>query len=226
MSVLLVAPVLAAAEPAATLSTTQQAAEVIAAESTTGTLLFCRGDCLAVKVFSGGPYTHVAAIVLQEGRAIVYDSMNGAGVRRQELAEFLESQNPDVIHLVQPAHALTDAECRAFVEHLDGEVGRPYGVAHHLTGGRATGLHCAEYVTDALMACNLIHANQPSRVSPASLAEGIIGDGLYAPAVTFALEEPARGTEKGRNWCHQLWIDTKVCTITCCTKMRRLFLCK
>lgn len=227
MSFLLVAAVLAATpEPVAVFASAHEAAEHVSHESRTGTLIFSRGDCLAVKVFSGGPFTHVAAVVMQDGKAIVYDSMNGVGVRKQGLEEFIESQNPDVIHVAHPVKSFSDEDCREFVAHLEGELGRPYAVAHHLTGERVEGLHCAEYVTDSLIACNLIHADLPSRVSPASLAEGIIGDELYSPAVTFELAQPAAEVEQGSNWCHQLWIDTKVCTMNCCHKLRRMFLCR
>jgi hypothetical protein len=226
MSMLLVAALLAATpEAPTTFASSQQAAEHVARESQTGALIFSKGDCLAVKVFGGGPYTHVAAVVMQNDEATVYDSMNGIGVRKQGLKEYLESQDPDEIHVAQPTRPMTTEESRAFIEHLETEVGRPYAVKHHLTGGRAEGIHCSEYVTDALMACQLLQANHPSRVSPTSLAEGIVEDGLYSEATTFTLERLRPEAESGNSWCQQLWIDTKICTTTCCAKMRRMFLC-
>jgi len=227
MSLLLVAATLSiTADPIATFESTQEAAVAAAEESQTGTLIFSRGDCLAVKMFSGGPFTHVAAVVVEDGLATVYDSMNGVGVRKQGLEEYLDSQNPDVIHVAHPCVPFTGAESRAFIEHLEQELGRPYAVAHHLTGGRVEGIHCSEYVTDALMSCNLIHANEPSRVSPASLAEGLFRDELYEPARTFAIVAAPLEDDEPRNWCDKLWIDTKHCTVNCCVKMRRLFFCR
>ncbi|MEX2287593.1 MAG: YiiX/YebB-like N1pC/P60 family cysteine hydrolase [Planctomycetaceae bacterium] len=227
MSLLLLAATLAvAAEPVASFDSAQQAAQTVAEQSQTGTLIFSRGDCLAIKVFGGGPYTHVGAVVVEDGKATVYDCMPGKGVRKQSLEDFLESQDPDVIHVAHLKQAMTEEQGRAFVEHLESELGRPYAVKHHLTGQRAEGIHCSEYTTDALMACNLLHANHPSRVSPASLAEGIFRDELYAPAQTFVIAPAIAEETEPHNRCHQLWLDTKTCTANCCVKMRRLFLCR
>src|SRR5215212_9811866 len=167
MSFLLVAATLTfSAAPVETFESPQQAAQAIVEHAETGTLIFSRGDCLAIKVFGGGPYTHVAAVVKQDGAATVYDSMNGKGVRKQPLDDYLQSQQPDMIYVAHLKEPMTAEQGSAFVAHLESELGRPYAVKHHLTGGRAKGIHCSEYMTDALMACDLLHADRPSRVSP------------------------------------------------------------
>lgn len=227
MSVLLLTVLLAAEpQPAEILSSPIRAAENIAGESQTGTLIFSKGDCLAVRIFTQSPYTHVAAIVMQEGKAIVYDSINGQGVRKLFLRDYLKSQSPDVVHVMHPHQPLTEKQCSALISHLDSQLGRPYAISHHLTGKRGAGLHCAEYMADALMNCRLIHANQPARVSPASLAEGILKFNIYSSAQTLEISSPAPVYPKGKNWCDQLWIDTKVCTSNCCRKLGRWFFCK
>jgi hypothetical protein len=68
----------------------------------TGSLIFSQGDCLAVKVFSKSSYTHVAGVVAKDGEFVVYDSMNGIGVRKTPLVEYLRQQTPSLIHVVHP----------------------------------------------------------------------------------------------------------------------------
>ena len=79
---------------------------------------------------------------------------------------------------------------------------------------------------DALSACHLMQAKSPPKVSPASLLKGIVQAKRYVPAVTFELEKPPAIVEKPRNWCHQIWIDTKNCTSACCVKLRGWVLCQ
>jgi hypothetical protein len=105
-------------------------------------------------------------------------------------------------------------------------LGRPYSILHHVTGRRADGMHCAEYVTDALTAGELIHVRRAPRVSPADLAEKVVQSGLYAPQETVVLLEPAPEPLKGRNWCTRLWSRSKRCTLQCCDQMTRWFCCK
>src|SRR5690348_3297244 len=79
-----------------------QAATVLASSLQTGSLLVCEGDCLAVKVFTGSPYTHVAAIVIRNGDPFVYESANGAGVRCRTLTSFLAAQENTEVHVYHP----------------------------------------------------------------------------------------------------------------------------
>ena len=44
------------------------------------TLIFNNGDCLAVKVVTASSYTHVGAVVVEQGSAYVYESAHGIGV--------------------------------------------------------------------------------------------------------------------------------------------------
>lgn len=189
----------------------------------TGTLIFSTGDCLAVRVYTRSRFTHVAAVVEEEGGPVVYDSTNGVGVRRQDLAAYLKTQSPGEVHMLKPRCRLSQQQCEQFQTALEEQLGRPYSVAHHLTGRRADGMHCAEYVTDALMAANIMSAKNPVRVSPASLHTGVHKKQTYVPECTVTLcESPP---EKGEGWCSQTWIDTKRCTKRCYLKMRGWFCC-
>lgn len=201
------------------------AGDRLARGATTGTLLFSRGDCLAVKVFTASPYTHAAAIVVRPDGPVVYDSANGAGVRCLPLHEYLATQRPDVVHVLAPCAPLPPEKAEKFTAHLDSQLGRPYAVAHHVTGRRVEGLHCAEYLTDALMAAEMIRAERPSRVSPASLREGLLTGNLYAtgPTVRIAAPDPPPAPD-GR--CARWWHETKLCTVGCCRQMSRWFLCR
>jgi hypothetical protein len=204
----------------------EKAAAALASRMRTGTLLFSEGDCLAVKVFTGSPYTHVAGVFVENETVWVYDSQNGVGVRKLPLAEYLAATRPDEIHVLQPTGAFDEQRAASFRKHLEAQLGRPYAVKHHLTGSRCDGLHCAEYMTDSLMAADLIEANSPPRVSPASLRSGLLKHKLYAEEETVCVlvPEPERAPEQ--NWCHELWLDTKDCCASCWGGFRRCVLCR
>jgi hypothetical protein len=192
----------------------------------TGTLLFSRGDCLAVRVYTASPYTHVAAVVVTVNGPMVYESANGAGVRKLPLKDYLTVQVPDCVQVVQPRRPLTPEQGRAFEAALESRLGTPYAVHHHLTGQRCEGLHCSEYVTDALMSIELIRAERPPKVSPASLLTGITTGKVYESGELFELVPPPAPRPTGTNRCHRLWLETSRCLATCCDQLRGWFLCR
>jgi hypothetical protein len=203
-----------------------EAVSEIADDLQTGSLIVSKGDCLAIKIYSASAYTHVAAVVVHGGQVCVYDATGGAGVRRQSLGDYLAAQKDNTLYLFHPCQPFVEVRASRFEQHLKNQVGRPYAIHHHLTGERAAGLHCSEYVCDALIAAETLHARQPSRVSPASLVEGILQSEVYQPGdvVQLVPELPARPSSQG--WCALLWFDTKQCTRACCGKLRGWFLCK
>lgn len=210
----------------ANFTTFDQLADSLSSRVQTGTLLFSKGDCLAVRIFTQSAYTHVAMIVMRNGEPLVYDSMNGTGVRCLTLKRYLNTQRPATIHVFQPKSAFNQRMTAQYERFLDQKLGTPYSIKHHLTGNRARGVHCAEYAIDALAACDLMKANAPAKVSPASLVTGIIQSERYVPSITFDLERPPLVAEKPRGWCSQLWADTKNCTSACCIKLRGWVLCQ
>lgn len=227
MHALLVAAVFTISVPSGTTYTSPAAAATdLQQRVQTGTLLVSKGDCLAVKVFTCSRYTHVAAVVRENKRVYVYESANGHGVRRQTLGDYLDGESPNVIYVLNPKRPFSRKRATLFIKHLDGELGRPYAIRHHITGTRCSGLHCSEYVTDAMIACRLLTAHRPSRVTPASLAKGVLQSGLYSAACSVELAEEGPEHPVGRNRCEQMWIDTKVCTHNFCIKLRRLFACR
>lgn len=205
--------------------TAEEATTVIEQELETGSLIFTRGDCLAIRVYTRSPYTHVAAVVREKEGPVIYDSMNGTGVRKMPLKEYLKTQQPDALHLVHPTHSFTRAQEVAFKKYLEGKIGTPYSVQHYLTGSRVEGVHCAEYVTDALASCSLMQAECPPKVSPASLLKGVTDVSLYQPVRTFRVIPPAPQAEQGSGWCGRLWFDSKQCTYQCLTKVRKMVCC-
>lgn len=215
-----------ASTPIAAYTTPDEAAASLVEELQTGTLLFSEGDCLAVKAFTASPYTHVAAIVVEDNQAFVFDSQNGVGVRKLHFEEYLAVTRPAELHVLQPKHTFDEEQAEAFHSHLQKEVGRPYAISHHLTGQRCEGLHCAEYATDALMTASLISAKRPPRVSPHTLRSGLLKHNLYMVTKTVAIAEEETAPVKGRNWCHQLWLETKDCCVGCWSCFNRSVLCR
>ncbi|MCA9021659.1 MAG: hypothetical protein KDA74_16030, partial [Planctomycetaceae bacterium] len=183
-------------------STFDQLADSLSSRVQTGTLLFSKGDCLAVRIYTQSAYTHVAMIVMRNGEPLVYDSMNGVGARCLTLKNYLNTQRPATIHVFQPNTAFNPTMTEQYERYLDQKLGTPYSIRHHLTGARARGIHCAEYAIDALSACHLMKAQAPAKVSPASLVTGIVQANRYSPSITFELERPPLVAEKPRNWCH------------------------
>ena len=80
-ALLLIAATLTGSPHVAVCDSPVGAATILENHVQSGTLLFSEGDCLAVRIFTKSPYTHVATVVEQDGKFYVYDSMNGVGVR-------------------------------------------------------------------------------------------------------------------------------------------------
>lgn len=192
--------------------------------SESGSLIFSQGDCLAVKLFSGSPYTHVGVVVRQAGQHWVYDSMSGVGVRKTPLEEYVLLQTPCTLHVIHPQKPFDVDETAALADYLESQLGRHYSVKHHLTGCEAEGIHCAEYAVSGFMAANRLKADRPAKVSPGSLLVGVQEAGQARDGGTFLLS-PAPIAVEARGWWSQLWLDTKTCTGDCCQQMRRWFVC-
>ena len=195
-------------------------------ELQTGSLIFSQGDCLAVKIFTQSSFTHVAGVVANAGEFMVYESTNGVGVRKMPLLEYLRRQSPTTFYIAHPKVPFSEAKALAFQQHLESQIGRTYAVRHHLTGNRCEGLHCSEYMTDALMAAELISAKEPPRVSPGSLLEGVITSNTYREGnrVDLNLAEPPQPLDQP--WYYRAWD----CTSSCCSKsvkqVRRWIFCR
>lgn len=231
MSALVLAVAVASASPVSSEKVSVQSlgeAETRLRESSrTGTLIVTKGDCLAVRVYTQSPYTHVAAVVMRNGRPFVYDSANGYGTRCQTLKNYLTSQGPTEIHVFTPRKAFSESRQQKMETWLDSQLGRPYGIQHHLTGERAEGLHCSEYVTDALQHCGVLKAKRPSRVSPASLVTGITRHRVYEKSMTVQITPPAPPKPStSDSWCSRLWSDTKSCTASCYRKTKSWIFCR
>ncbi len=215
--------------PSADANTPAPAEAVIAAirqDLQTGSLIFSQGDCLAVKIFSQSSYTHVGGIVIKDGEPIVYDSMNGVGVRKTPLSEYLRQQTPSTVHLFHPRTPFSMEKAGAFEQHLECQIGRSYAVKHHLTGERCEGLHCSEYMTDALIAAETISAKQPSKVSPGSLLEGILTTNLYCEGNRTELKITESPLPENCPWYQRAWNRTASYCSGGATQVRRWVLCR
>lgn len=203
-----------------------QTVQEIAATIQTGSILASQGDCLAVRVCTRSSYTHVAGVVMHEGQPFVYDTVPGAGVRCLPLTEYLISQQPTQLQLLHPAKPFSPRQAADFEQHLHAQLGRPYDVKHFATGYRARGLHCSEYMTDALIASQHIVAENPARVSPNGLVTSLTEHHIYSTGAThFLPEPPAPPVPPSKTWYGRAWQGTKECTYDCWTQTRRWFCC-
>ncbi|MES2789402.1 MAG: YiiX/YebB-like N1pC/P60 family cysteine hydrolase [Planctomycetota bacterium] len=199
----------------------------IASAVQTGSILASQGDCLAIRAYSMSSYTHVAAVVMQNGQPVVYDTMPGTGVRRLPLADYLMSQRPTDVQLFHPKQAFSATQAAAFEKHLQAQIGRPYDVKHFATGRRCQGLHCSEYLTDALIASRHLVATNPARISPSALVTSLTDHDLYLTGTQHNLPEPpAPPVPVSETWYGRAWQDTKVCSYGCWEQTRRWFCCK
>ena len=172
-------------------------------------------------------YTHVAGVVTREGRPFVYDTVPGTGVRCLPLDEYLISQQPTRIELVNPAKPFSPQQAADFEKFLQAQIGRPYDVKHFATGRRCKGLHCSEYMTDALIASHLLESANPARVAPSDLISGLTEHQQYTlGAVHILPEPPAPPVTRSTTWYGRAWQGTKECTSDCWTQTRRWFCCK
>lgn len=212
---------LAAAPDAAT----EAGFPAIRAQLQTGSLIFSQGDCLAVKIFTASPYTHVGVVAIENGYPVVYDAMNGPGVRKTHVDEYFQFLVPSRVEVLHPVKEFPEADHAAMVRHLDSQLGRPYRIHHHATGKRCDGVHCAEYVTDALMAAHVLNAKEPPRVSPGSLHEGVLTGGTYRVATEYDFREAKLPVPTEETRCQRYWRQTKQCCSGCCRQLSRWFLC-
>ncbi len=204
----------------------QEAARILASQVQTGTLLVSEGDCLAVQAYTRSPFTHVGAVVMRHGQPFVYDASKSTGVRCSTLANYLKTQIDHEVHVLQPRTEFSDDGAGDFARRLDSQLGRPYSVRHHLTGESVEGVHCAEYVSDALATCRVIKVRNAANVSPASLVRGITRSKIYEPLRTVRIAEATAALEPtATTWYGRLWQDTRSCTANCYRQTRAWFVC-
>lgn len=199
----------------------------IAQSVQTGSILASQGDCLAVRAYSLSSHTHVAAVVIQKGQPMVYDTVPQTGVRVSPLADYLMSQRPCDVQLLHPTKPFSETQAAAFEKHLQAQIGRPYDVKHFATGRRCQGLHCSEYLTDALIASQHLQSSNPARVSPADLVNSLAKYKVYQTGTTHNLPEPPDPPAVvSTTWYGRAWQGTKECTHDCWVQTRRWFCCK
>ena len=209
----------------AKVSSVREISRLLKDQVQTGTLLVSEGDCLAVRAYTQSPYTHVGAVVIRNGQPFVYDACKSSGVRCLTLANYLTSQIDTEVHVLQPSKRLTEDGAGRFARRLDSQLGRPYSVRHHLTGETVDGVHCSEYVCDALAHCRLLKVRKAANVSPASLVLGVTRSGVYSPAKTVRVVSQEVKEPRAATWYGRLWQDTKTCTASCYQQSRAWFTC-
>ncbi|WP_437185545.1 YiiX/YebB-like N1pC/P60 family cysteine hydrolase [Planctomicrobium sp. SH668] len=198
----------------------------IASRCQTGSLIFSRGDCLAVKTYTCSRFTHVATIVMEENTPWIYESTSGHGVRKVPLKEYLEIDSPHRISLLHPNRAFTTQECTKYQAALDSQIGREYSVTHFVTGTRSEGLHCAEYLTDSLMAIHWLEVKNSAKVSPGSLYDGITKHGVYLEDSELVIARKIEAIPEPETWYGSLWQETKSTCHGGTRQLSRWFFCQ
>jgi hypothetical protein len=163
---------------------------------------------------------------MRHDEPVVYDSMNGVGVRCLTLQAYFDKQKPARIEVYRPTREFTELESAAFEKYLDSQLGRTYNVRQHVTGEDVAGIHCAEYVTEALVAADLITVKDSARVSPGSLVAGVTEGKLYEHAFSMDVHDPRPASNAKQGWCGWMWTSTRDCTVGCCSQVKRWFCCK
>jgi hypothetical protein len=203
----------------------QEATKLLSPQVQTGTLLVSEGDCLAVQAYTQSPYTHVGAVVMRDGQPFVYDACKSTGVRCSTLANYLKTQINHEVHVLQPRKEFPEDGAVEFARRLDSQLGRPYCVRHHLTGESVDGVHCAEFVSDALATCRVIKVRNAANVSPASLVQGVTQSQIYSPLRTVRIRQVQAPEPRAATWYGRVWQDTKSCTANCYRQTRAWFVC-
>jgi hypothetical protein len=79
-----------------------------------------------------------------------------------------------------------------------------------------------------LIAAGKIEADEPARVSPGSLFEGLTEHQLYTDGGAFTLSSKLLTVPPpdDETWCRRTWRQTCDCTTNCYRQMSRWFLCR
>ncbi len=80
-------------------STFDQLADSLTSRVQTGTLLFSKGDCLAVRIYTQSAYTHVAMIVMRNGEPLglrQYEWSRGPLPDTEKLSEYATTRQPSM----------------------------------------------------------------------------------------------------------------------------------
>lgn len=207
--------------------TAPEATVAIAPLAKPGTLIFSKGQCVYVTAYTGSEITHVAIVCPDaDGNRWVYDSMKGHGVRRSRLADYLVSMKDAELTLVPPAGPMSPAQLGGLRRTLEEDLGRPYDVAHYLTGVESDGLHCSEYVTESLADVGVLRSRRPADVSPGQLADGVALMRFFAEPTRVQLTVPEPAKPTGMGCCEEFWWDTKACCRSTGDWLSGLFLCR
>ena len=192
-----------------------------------GSLIFSEGACLYVTAYTGSATTHVAIADRDaDGTVMIYDSMKGFGVRRSTLAHYLDDMNDATLRVLHPTKPLSDRARARLHAALEDDLGRPYSVAHYLTGRRATGVHCSEYATHSLREAGLVRCAHPANVSPGGLAKSLEAGVNWRSAGAIALVQPQPVKPEGLNCCEDFWWETGECCRQTGDWLTGLFLCR
>lgn len=174
----------------------------------TGTLFFSQGKSVVVRLVGRSRFTHVAAVVVRPEGVCVYDAMRTVGVRRLSLRDHLAVQAGDAFEICQPTATLSPEQALALQCSLERRVGTEYAYSQYLTGCRSTGVHCSEYITDGLIEADVLSAERPPRVTPASLRQAVLSYELYASQAAFRLLQPPVADAPQKSCLSGLWGKT------------------
>lgn len=171
-----------------------------------GTILVLENSNPIVEAYTDSEVTHVAMVLQDAGQAYVYEAAPKV-VRRLPLGDYLaelsqfndgrRKSNQLRVRLYEPNRPYSEAEIAELKDFFESQLGRRYSVKGIVRKRQGDGIHCAQLVSNALVASGRYDIDQSYAVSPGELV-GKITDHHKAPA---AVELPPH--VKAGSWCQR-----------------------
>ena len=170
------------------------------------TVIYLENSNAIVERYTGSEISHVALAVNDGVTTWVYEA-TPREVRRLSWSSYVDElarlndgrRRPIKAFVMKPKRLLTQDQRERLVSYLDSQIGRRYSVKSYVRHMPSDGIHCAEYVANALMSANQLNADRSYRLNPAALVGQLRGDYQTASAVSVPDYEPQG------SWCERSW---------------------
>jgi hypothetical protein len=103
------------------------------------------------------------------------------------------------LRLYSPARPYTEIERNRLRVYLESQIGRRYSVRGYVRDRSGDGIHCAEFVSTALVRTGRYQFPPSYSISPVSLVAQI------KPTHAMSVELPTGEHRSRESWCHRSW---------------------